>query len=234
MKQLNLAEAEAKLSHLVDQAARGRGVIIAKSGIPMAKLVPLDDEETQKFKFGTLKGVLTADLVRAIEAPLPEHVLDDDEWLIEFRLGRPFACDLDQRFCGDAEPLVQATDHRERQGALAGQHLIDAVATADEGHQVARREPVLLHMILDCLHRVGQLERIAFRLPGFDQRDKQVEPIALERVAFRVHQALDLLEGAPIIAMGSDRFDFHVFHSRSSCSGTRSSICTSRHRASLA
>jgi len=76
MKQLNLAEAKAKLSHLVDQAARGKGVIIAKSGIPMAKLVPLDDEETQKFKFGTLEGVLTDDLVEAIEAPLPDDLLN--------------------------------------------------------------------------------------------------------------------------------------------------------------
>jgi len=56
MKQLNLAEAKAKLSHLVDQADKGRGVIIAKSGIPMAKLVPLDDEKPRELKFGTLKG----------------------------------------------------------------------------------------------------------------------------------------------------------------------------------
>jgi prevent-host-death family protein len=76
MKRLNLAEAKAKLSHLVDQAARGKGVIIAKSGIPMAKLVPLDDEKPHPFKFGTLKGVLTDDLVRAIEAPLPDDLLD--------------------------------------------------------------------------------------------------------------------------------------------------------------
>jgi prevent-host-death family protein len=76
MKQLNLAEAKAKLSHLVDQAARGKGVIIAKFGIPMAKLVPLDDEEPQKFKFGTLKSVFTDDLVKAIEAPLPDDLLD--------------------------------------------------------------------------------------------------------------------------------------------------------------
>ena len=76
MKQLNLAEAKAKLSHLVDQAARGKGVIIAKSGTPMAKLVPLDDEEPRKFKFGTLKGVLTDEVVEAIEAPLPDDLLD--------------------------------------------------------------------------------------------------------------------------------------------------------------
>jgi prevent-host-death family protein len=76
MKQLNLAEAKARLSHLVDQAARGEGVIIAKSGIPMAKLVPLDDEKPHEFKFGTLKDVLTDEVVAAIEAPLPSDVLD--------------------------------------------------------------------------------------------------------------------------------------------------------------
>jgi prevent-host-death family protein len=76
MKQLNLAEAKAKLSHLVDQAARGKSVIIAKFGIPMAKLVPLDDEKPRGFKFGTLKGVLTDDVVEAVEAPLPDDLLD--------------------------------------------------------------------------------------------------------------------------------------------------------------
>lgn len=76
MKQLNLAEAKAKLSHLVDQAAKGKGVIIAKSGIPMAKLVPLDEPRRKDFKFGTLKGVLNNELVDAIEAPLPDDILD--------------------------------------------------------------------------------------------------------------------------------------------------------------
>ena len=76
MKQLNLAEAKAKLSHLVDQAAKGRGVIIAKSGIPMAKLVPLDDEKPKEFVFGTLKGVLTDEVAEAIGAPLPGEIVD--------------------------------------------------------------------------------------------------------------------------------------------------------------
>jgi prevent-host-death family protein len=76
VKQLNLAEAKAKLSHLVDQAAKGKGVIIAKSGIPMAKLVPLDDDASRKFRFGTLKGVFSDELVKAIEAPLPAEILD--------------------------------------------------------------------------------------------------------------------------------------------------------------
>jgi prevent-host-death family protein len=76
MKQLNLAEAKAKLSHLVDQAAKGRGVIIAKSGIPMAKLVPLDDAKRKPFKFGTLRGVISDEVAAAIEAPLPAEILD--------------------------------------------------------------------------------------------------------------------------------------------------------------
>ncbi len=76
MKQVNLAEARAKLSHFVDQAAKGKGVIIAKSGIPVAKLVPLDDEKRQPFKFGTLEGALTDELIEALEAPLPDEILD--------------------------------------------------------------------------------------------------------------------------------------------------------------
>ncbi len=50
-------------------------MIIAKSGVPMAKLVPLDDEKPKDFKFGTLKGVLSDELVEAIEAPLPGDIL---------------------------------------------------------------------------------------------------------------------------------------------------------------
>jgi prevent-host-death family protein len=76
MKQLNLAEAKARLSHLVDQAAKGRGVIIAKSGIPLAKLVPLDDRKRKSFKFGTLRGVISDEVAAAIEAPLPAEILD--------------------------------------------------------------------------------------------------------------------------------------------------------------
>lgn len=76
MKQINLAEAKAKLSHLVDEAAKGKGVIIAKSGIPMAKLVPLDEGAPRKFRFGTLKRVLSPELIEAIEAPLPDDILE--------------------------------------------------------------------------------------------------------------------------------------------------------------
>jgi prevent-host-death family protein len=63
MKQLNIAEAKAKFSELVDAAARGDGTIIAKSGTPVAMLVPLDHEKRPPIKFGTYKGkmVIPAD-----------------------------------------------------------------------------------------------------------------------------------------------------------------------------
>jgi prevent-host-death family protein len=76
MKQLNLAEAKAKLSHLVDQAAKGKGVIIAKSGIPMAKLVPLHEGKPRKVKLEALKGLISDEVAAALEAPLPADILD--------------------------------------------------------------------------------------------------------------------------------------------------------------
>jgi len=37
----NIYEAKTKLSRLVDRAAKGEEVIIAKAGVPLAKLVPM-------------------------------------------------------------------------------------------------------------------------------------------------------------------------------------------------
>ena len=72
IKQLNLAEAKAKLSHLVDQAARGKTVVIAKAGLPIAKLVPVG-AEPKKIKFGVLKGTLSEQAIAALEAPLDQE-----------------------------------------------------------------------------------------------------------------------------------------------------------------
>jgi prevent-host-death family protein len=57
MKQFNVAEAKARFSELVDAAAHGDSTIIAKSGTPVAMLVPLGYERQRtKVKFGTYKG----------------------------------------------------------------------------------------------------------------------------------------------------------------------------------
>ncbi|MGH8123262.1 MAG: type II toxin-antitoxin system Phd/YefM family antitoxin, partial [Rudaea sp.] len=56
MKQINIYEAKTQLSTLVDQASRGESFIIAKSGTPLAKLVPLDAGRRAKIKLGLMKG----------------------------------------------------------------------------------------------------------------------------------------------------------------------------------
>ena len=68
MKQLNLAEAKAQLSRLVDQAAKGKSVIIAKSGRPLAKLVPLENAGAEPFILGLMKG----------EFEVPDHLSTAD------------------------------------------------------------------------------------------------------------------------------------------------------------
>jgi prevent-host-death family protein len=50
--QVNLYEAKTQLSSLVDRAANGEEIIIAKAGKPMAKLVALDPEPAPLRKFG--------------------------------------------------------------------------------------------------------------------------------------------------------------------------------------
>jgi prevent-host-death family protein len=70
MKQLNVAEAKAKFSELVDAAARGDGTIIAKSGTPIAMLVPLDKERPAPIKFGTLK--VKIGIADNFDDPLPD------------------------------------------------------------------------------------------------------------------------------------------------------------------
>ena len=52
---VNIHEAKTHLSKIVDQAAAGREVIIAKAGRRVAKLVPLESRPKPK-KFGGLKG----------------------------------------------------------------------------------------------------------------------------------------------------------------------------------
>jgi prevent-host-death family protein len=56
---INLYEAKSHLSELVERAARGEEIVIAKSGKPMARLVPLAKGKTRRSKtFGhNLMGI---------------------------------------------------------------------------------------------------------------------------------------------------------------------------------
>jgi prevent-host-death family protein len=72
--QINIYEAKTRLSELVDQAHQGRTVVIAKSGTPMAKLVPLDPAERAPIRFGLMKGEFLE--ASDFDAPLPDDLLD--------------------------------------------------------------------------------------------------------------------------------------------------------------
>ena len=69
---VNLYEAKTHLSELVERAALGEEVVIAKAGRPRARLVPLARPQAPR-RPGAWKGrvVIASDF----DAPLPEDVL---------------------------------------------------------------------------------------------------------------------------------------------------------------
>jgi prevent-host-death family protein len=74
--QVNLYEAKTKLSSLVERAARGEEIVIAKAGKPMARLVPPLVEPRHARESGqNLLGITY--IADDFDAPLPEDVLRD-------------------------------------------------------------------------------------------------------------------------------------------------------------
>jgi prevent-host-death family protein len=74
MTVVNVHAAKTNFSRLVDQAAAGAEIIIAKAGQPVAKLVPLSAPKREKRRLGLLAGraIIPADF----DAPLPDEVID--------------------------------------------------------------------------------------------------------------------------------------------------------------
>lgn len=70
---LNLYEAKTSLSKLVDRAAAGEEIVIAKAGRPMAKLVPLRVGRKKRVPGGWQGKVRIAE---DFDAPLPDGILD--------------------------------------------------------------------------------------------------------------------------------------------------------------
>jgi prevent-host-death family protein len=73
---VNIHAAKTHLSRLVDAAAAGEEIIIAKAGKPVAKLVALD-RPRQKRVLGVLAGKLRVS--DDFDAPLPEEILREFE-----------------------------------------------------------------------------------------------------------------------------------------------------------
>jgi prevent-host-death family protein len=68
MKVVNLHAAKTHLSRLVDDAANGEDVVIAKAGRPMVRLVPVSTEGRRR-GFGSMKGKIR--IGADFDAPLP-------------------------------------------------------------------------------------------------------------------------------------------------------------------
>ncbi len=70
---MNVAEAKAKLSELLDAAAAGDDVVIARSGTPVARLVPVGEPPSRRL------GFLSVSVDDELFAPLTDHELADWE-----------------------------------------------------------------------------------------------------------------------------------------------------------
>jgi prevent-host-death family protein len=69
---LNLSEAKTALSRLVERAASGEEIVIAKNGEPRAKLVPLSRTRARRQPGGWEGGMVISE---DFEDPLPETLL---------------------------------------------------------------------------------------------------------------------------------------------------------------
>jgi len=72
MTVVNIYDAKTQLSKLVEEAAAGNDVIIARGGKPVARLTRLGSSK-RKLKFGALKGKIK--ISTDFDAPLPSEVL---------------------------------------------------------------------------------------------------------------------------------------------------------------
>lgn len=73
---VNIHEAKTQLSRLVEDAAAGKEIVIAKAGKPVAKLSPVEPRHGPR-KLGILKGKLR--VAKNFDAPLPRTIIDSFE-----------------------------------------------------------------------------------------------------------------------------------------------------------
>lgn len=72
-KAVNIYEAKTRLSELVDRAAEGEEIVIAKAGTPVARLVPLRAVREGRVP-GRWQGKVK--IAADFDAPLPTELLD--------------------------------------------------------------------------------------------------------------------------------------------------------------
>ena len=72
MKMVNIHEAKTHLSRLVEEAAEGKEIVIAKAGHPRARLVPYQNKRKPRVP-GGLKGQIV--ISDNFDDPLPDEML---------------------------------------------------------------------------------------------------------------------------------------------------------------
>jgi prevent-host-death family protein len=72
----NIYDAKTQLSRLIEEAAAGNDVVIARGGKPVARLTRLD-EPRRKLKFGVLRGKVR--ISEDFDSPLADDVLTQFE-----------------------------------------------------------------------------------------------------------------------------------------------------------
>lgn len=72
VKVVNIHAAKTHLSRLIEQACGGEEVVIARDGVPVVRLVPVDQPRAGRV-FGALRGTL--EVGDAFFEPLPEDEL---------------------------------------------------------------------------------------------------------------------------------------------------------------
>lgn len=70
MSMVNMHEAKSNLSKLVERAAAGEDIVIARAGVPVARLVPV--QHHQPVVLGLLQGRIR--IGADFESPLPDDV----------------------------------------------------------------------------------------------------------------------------------------------------------------
>lgn len=83
-KVISAAEAKAKLSSLLDRAARGEEITITRHGKKVARLVPAAPEQVGERKPGAWKGLVTYDPDVFFEPPTEQDLKDWEGDLDEF------------------------------------------------------------------------------------------------------------------------------------------------------
>ncbi len=73
---VNIHDAKTHFSKLVESAMNGEETIIARSGKPVAKLVPISREK-KKRRLGVLKGKIK--ISEDFDTPLPDDILNSFE-----------------------------------------------------------------------------------------------------------------------------------------------------------